>query len=87
MPLFLTTLREPSAYHRVEAVTEGFLILPNPGREREFDELAREVVNYVGPFTAFARRREDGLYDCVHILPEDYATSAEDRSFDHPTVK
>lgn len=71
MPLFLTTLSEPSASHRVEPVSDGFLILPVLGREREFDDLARELINYVGPFAAFARRGPDGLYDCVHILPTD----------------
>ena len=87
MPLFLTTLSEPSLNHRVEAVTEGFLILPKPGRERQFDDLAREVVNYVGPFAAFARRGDDGLYDCVHILPEEYATSPEEQAFNQPQVE
>lgn len=70
MPLFLTTLREPSVNHRVEEVSEGFLILPAVGREREFDALARDVINHVGPFVAFGRRGGGGLYDCVHILPE-----------------
>lgn len=70
MPLFLTTLREPSVNHLVEAVGEGFLILPQSGREREFDTLAREVINHVGPFAAFGRRDSGGLYDSVHILPE-----------------
>lgn len=70
MPLFLTSLREPSANHFVETVGEGFLILPQTGREVEFDALARDVINYVGPFVAFGRRGGGGLYDCVHILPE-----------------
>ncbi len=69
MPLFLTTLREPSVNHLVETVSEGFLILPQMGRELEFDDLAREVINHVGPFAAFGRRGDDGLYECVHILP------------------
>ena len=73
MPLFLTTLREPSEDHRIEAVTDGFLILPHAGREQQFDALARRVVNHVGPFAAFARRSDEGLYDCIHILPDDIA--------------
>ncbi|HYC68824.1 hypothetical protein [Brevundimonas sp.] len=71
MTLFLTTLAEPSDDHRIERVTDGFLIFPRPGREQQFDALARRAVEYVGPFAAFARRGPDGLYDCVHILPED----------------
>lgn len=70
MPSVLSALRKPSADHRVELADDGFLILPQPDHEREFDDLAREVVGHVGPFAAFARRGPDGLYDCVHILPE-----------------
>lgn len=69
MPLFLTTLREPSAVHRIEPVDDGFLILPVPGREAQFDALARLVIDHVGPFAVFPRKGADGLYDCVHILP------------------
>lgn len=71
MALFLRSLSEPSADHRIDRLTEGFLILPVPGRELEFDDLARRVCESYGPFAAFSRKGEDGIYDCVHILPED----------------
>lgn len=87
MPLFLSSIREPSSCHRVVSVEEGFMILPQSGFERQFDELARETIEHVGPFRAFARRGEDGLYESVHILPEEYAALNEDRSFDHPSGK
>lgn len=50
---------------------DGFLILPVPGREAQFDALARLVIEHVGPFAAFPRKGADGLYDCVQILPAD----------------
>jgi len=71
MPLFLTSLSEPSENHRIEPLHEGFLILPVTGRELQFDALARRVINHVGPFAAFARKDENGLYESVHILPTD----------------
>lgn len=71
MPLFLTTLREPSSDHGIEPVEDGFLILPVPGREAQFDALARLVIDHVGPFAVFPRKGAGGLYDCVHIVPAD----------------
>ena len=71
MPLFLTSVAEPSPNHRVEPMVDGFMILPVQGREVQFDDLARRVADYVGPFAAFARKGANGLYDCVHILPAD----------------
>lgn len=73
MPLFLTTLREPSADHRIEPAEVGFLIVPVAGRETQFDALARLVINHVGPFAVFPRKGASGLYDCVHIVPADDA--------------
>lgn len=84
--LFLASIREPSANHSVVKVAEGFMILPKPGREVEFNALAREAVNHVGPFRAFARRGDDGCYLSVHILPEEYAVP-EGKSFDHPSTR
>lgn len=69
MPLFLTSLLEPSADHRIEALEDGFLIFPISGREVQFDALARRVIEHVGPFAVFPRKGAGGLYDCVHILP------------------
>lgn len=71
MSLFLTSLREPSADHSVEPVEDGFLIRPIPGREQQFNALARLVIDYNGPFVAFPRKGVAGLYDCVHIVPTD----------------
>jgi hypothetical protein len=71
MPLFLTTLREPSADHRVEPAQDGFFITPVPGRQQQFHELARRVIDHVGPFAVFPRKGADGLYDCVYIVPAD----------------
>jgi hypothetical protein len=70
MSKFLTCLSEPSEDHRIEPATEGFVIVPQTGREEQFDALARRVINHHGPFAAFARRGSDGRYDCVHIIPE-----------------
>jgi len=69
MPLFLTTLREPSPDHTVEPVEDGFLILPRPGREDQFNALARLVIEHVGPFAVFPRKGAGGRYDSVHIVP------------------
>ncbi|MBB5747406.1 hypothetical protein [Brevundimonas variabilis] len=69
MALFLTTLREPSADHSVEQLDDGFLIRPVPGREQQFNALARLVTDHIGPFVAFPRKGAGGLYDCVHIVP------------------
>lgn len=69
MPLFLTSLREPSENHAVEPLSVGFLILPKPGREDQFDELARRSIEHLGPYSAFGRRGDDGRYEAVHILP------------------
>ncbi|MDQ3124098.1 MAG: hypothetical protein M3Q74_00630 [Pseudomonadota bacterium] len=79
MPLFLTTLREPCADHRIEPVEDGFLILPLSGREVQFDALARRVVEHIGPFAAFPRKGADGRFDSVHILPAVMMTAAECR--------
>lgn len=69
MPLFLITLRQESENHTVEEVADGFLIHRREGREDQFDDLARQVINAVGPFAAFPRLDSDGRYDCVHIIP------------------
>jgi hypothetical protein len=71
MSLFLTTLSEPSQDHSVEPVDHGFLILPIPGREAQFNALARRVIDHVGSLAAFPRKGAHGLYDCVHIIPAD----------------
>lgn len=59
---------------------------PKLGREKQFDELSRYVVDYVGPFAAFARCDESGLYGCVHILPAEDATPEKYRRFDTPSA-
>lgn len=56
MPLFLTSLSEPSQDHAVEPLSEGFLILPIAGREEPFQTLAGRVMDHLGPFTAYARK-------------------------------
>jgi hypothetical protein len=53
MPLLLTTQRKPSEDHRVEPAETGFMLLPHPGREQQFRDLALRVVDYLGPFAAF----------------------------------
>ena len=79
MPLFLRTLQEPSQDHRIEPVADGFLILPVSGREAQFNILARRVLEHIGPFVALPRKGDDGLYDCIHILPAaDLGGSAAD---------
>lgn len=71
MSLLLTTLREPTDDHAVEVLSIGFLILPQPGREDQFNDLARRAIAHTGPYAAFGRRGDDGRYEAVHILPED----------------
>jgi hypothetical protein len=63
-------LRAGGSCYRVEGAEEGFLIYVIEGREAEFNELARSLINQSGPvFIAFARPDGHGGYDCVHILP------------------
>lgn len=70
MPLFLTTLREGSECHSVEQASDGFLIVPVPGREEAFNDLARRVINGAnGDYAAFPRLDGHVGYDGVHIIP------------------
>jgi hypothetical protein len=68
MSLFVATLREESEDHTVELDDIGFTIHRKPGREGEFDALARQVLAKVDTFAALPRKDEQGRYDCVQII-------------------
>jgi len=71
MSLFLTTLREGSEIHSVEATSEGFTILRKPGFETGFNALARRVMDDSGPYVALPIPDGHGGYEAVQIITSD----------------
>ena len=71
MPLFLNSLREESENHPVEPTPEGFIIVRKVGCEEGFNDLARRVMDYSGPYVALPIPDGHGGYEAVQIIISD----------------
>lgn len=69
MASIIARLRDRSDVHRVEPVSEGFVIHPVTGREAEFRQLVREAVDSpLGEFVILPSTSA-GEYDRAHVIP------------------
>jgi len=70
MGRFLDTIRNGSDACSVVLSDRGFTLVRLIGREAEFNDLAREVLNYDGGgFVAFPLTDHSNGYESVFVLP------------------
>lgn len=68
MQKFLDSLTADSAIYSIVVANETLELRPQPGREAEFSEFTRDILNRMGDCAVFPRIDVHGRYDSVEII-------------------
>lgn len=68
MEKFLDSLTADSEIYTVVVANSTLELRPKPGREAEFNELTRDILDRMTDCAAFPRKDRHGRYDSVEII-------------------